>query len=87
VLECVPSALAAEITAKIAIPTIGIGAGPACDGQILVLHDMLGINSGHRRPRFVRNFMEGAGSIAAAVEAYAAAVRDGSFPGPEHGYE
>jgi 3-methyl-2-oxobutanoate hydroxymethyltransferase len=87
VLECVPSALAAEITARIAIPTIGIGAGPACDGQILVLHDMLGINSGHRRPRFVRNFMEGAGSIAGAVEAYAAAVRDGSFPGPGHGYE
>jgi 3-methyl-2-oxobutanoate hydroxymethyltransferase len=87
VLECVPSALAAQVTARIGIPTIGIGAGPDCDGQILVLHDMLGINSGHRRPRFVRNFMEGATSIAGAVEAYAAAVRDGSFPGPEHGYE
>ena len=87
VLECVPSALAAQITARIDIPTIGIGAGPACDGQVLVLHDMLGINSGHRRPRFVRNFMDGASSIAGAVEAYAAAVRDGSFPGPEHGYE
>ncbi|CAN5157136.1 3-methyl-2-oxobutanoate hydroxymethyltransferase [soil metagenome] len=86
VLECVPSAVAASITARIDIPTIGIGAGPDCDGQILVLHDMLGINSGHRRPRFVRNFMDGAGSIAGAVEAYAAAVRDGSFPGPEHGY-
>lgn len=87
VLECVPSALAGEITSRLAIPTIGIGAGPACDGQILVLHDMLGINSGHRRPRFVRNFLEGADSIAAAVKAYASAVRDGSFPGPEHGYE
>lgn len=87
VLECVPSALAAGITGRIDIPTIGIGAGPGCDGQILVLHDMLGINSGHRRPRFVRNFMDGAASIAGAVEAYAAAVRDGSFPGPEHGYE
>ena len=87
VLECVPSALAAEVTASLQIPTIGIGAGPACDGQILVLHDMLGINSGHRRPRFVRNFLEGNGSIAAAVHAYAKAVRDGSFPGPEHGYE
>ncbi len=87
VLECVPSALAAQVTARIDIPTIGIGAGPGCDGQILVLHDMLGINSGHRRPRFVRNFMDGATSIAGAVEAYAAAVRDGSFPGPEHGYE
>jgi 3-methyl-2-oxobutanoate hydroxymethyltransferase len=87
VLECVPSALAAEITARLAIPTIGIGAGPSCDGQILVLHDMLGINSGHRRPRFVKNFMEHAESIAGAVKAYADAVRDGSFPGPEHGYE
>ena len=87
VLECVPSALAAEVTASLQIPTIGIGAGPACDGQILVLHDMLGINSGHRRPRFVRNFLEGNESIAAAVRAYAKAVRDGSFPGPEHGYE
>jgi 3-methyl-2-oxobutanoate hydroxymethyltransferase len=87
VLECVPSALAAEVTASLQIPTIGIGAGPGCDGQILVLHDMLGINSGHRRPRFVRNFLEGNDSIAAAVQAYAKAVRDGSFPGPEHGYE
>ena len=56
VLECVPSALAAEITRELAIPTIGIGAGPDCDGQILVLHDLLGMNSGHRRPRFVKNF-------------------------------
>lgn len=87
VLECVPSALAAEVTASLQIPTIGIGAGPGCDGQILVMHDMLGINSGHRRPRFVRNFLEGSDSIAAAVQAYAQAVRDGSFPGPEHGYE
>src|SRR5688572_8784040 len=59
VLECVPSALAAEISAAIPIPTIGIGAGPGCDGQILVLHDMLGIASGHRRPRFVKNFLAG----------------------------
>ena len=87
VLECVPSALAAAITARLAIPTIGIGAGPSCDGQILVLHDMLGINSGHRRPRFVKNFLEHTDSIAGAVQAYADAVRDGSFPGPEHGYE
>ena len=87
VLECVPSALAAEITKRLAIPTIGIGAGPSCDGQILVLHDMLGINSGHRRPRFVKNFLEGALSIDAAVKAYADAVRGGTFPGPEHGYE
>jgi len=87
VLECVPSALAAKVSKLLAIPTIGIGAGPSCDGQILVLHDMLGINSGHRRPRFVRNFLEHADSIAAAVQAYADAVRAGSFPGPEHGYD
>ena len=87
VLECVPSALAAEVTASLQIPTIGIGAGPGCDGQILVLHDMLGVNSGHRRPRFVKNFLEGNDSIAAAVQAYALAVRDGSFPGTQHGYD
>ncbi|MBC7656429.1 MAG: 3-methyl-2-oxobutanoate hydroxymethyltransferase [Frankiaceae bacterium] len=87
VLECVPSALAAEVTASLQIPTIGIGAGPGCDGQILVLHDMLGVNSGHRRPRFVKNFLGGNDSIAAAVQAYALAVRDGSFPGTEHGYD
>jgi 3-methyl-2-oxobutanoate hydroxymethyltransferase len=87
VLECVPSALAAQITTDIAIPTIGIGAGPACDGQILVLHDMLGIASGHRRPRFVKNFLEGRDSIDGAVRAYVEAVRDGSFPAPEHGYQ
>mgnify|MGYP001088579891 CR=1 FL=1 len=87
VLECVPSALAAEITRDIGIPTIGIGAGPHCDGQILVLHDMLGIASGHRRPRFVKNFLEGRDSIEGAVRAYAEAVRDGSFPAAEHGYQ
>jgi 3-methyl-2-oxobutanoate hydroxymethyltransferase len=87
VLECVPSALAAEITRDIAVPTVGIGAGPDCDGQILVLHDMLGIASGHRRPRFVKNFLEGRDSIDGAVRAYAEAVRDGSFPAAEHGYQ
>jgi 3-methyl-2-oxobutanoate hydroxymethyltransferase len=87
VLECVPSALAAKVTAALAIPTIGIGAGPGCDGQILVLHDMLGIASGHRRPRFVKNFLEGRDSIEGAVRAYAEAVRDGSFPAAEHGYQ
>jgi 3-methyl-2-oxobutanoate hydroxymethyltransferase len=87
VLECVPSALAAEITAAIAIPTIGIGAGPACDGQILVLHDLLGMNSGHRRPRFVKDFLADGGSIEGAFRAYADAVRSGAFPAPEHGYD
>jgi 3-methyl-2-oxobutanoate hydroxymethyltransferase len=86
VLECVPSSLAAEITAAVAIPTIGIGAGPSCDGQILVLHDLLGMNSGHRRPRFVKDFLAEGGSVLGAFQAYAAAVRDGSFPAPEHGY-
>lgn len=87
VLECVPSALAAEITRNIAVPTIGIGAGPSCDGQILVLHDLLGINSGHRRPRFVKNFLEQGGSIDGAIRAYVEAVRSGTFPAAEHGYD
>jgi 3-methyl-2-oxobutanoate hydroxymethyltransferase len=87
VLECVPSGLAAEITRSVAVPTIGIGAGPGCDGQILVLHDLLGLNSGHRRPRFVKDFLAEGGSIDGALRAYAAAVRDGSFPGPEHSYQ
>jgi len=87
VFECVPSALAAEITADLAIPTVGIGAGPDCDGQILVLHDMLGINSGHRRPRFVRDFLADGGSVAGALEAYVKAVKAREFPTAEHGYQ
>ena len=86
VLECVPSGLAAEITASLKIPTIGIGAGPGCDGQVLVLHDVLGVTPG-RRPRFVRDFLQQGGSVEGAVKAYVAAVRDGSFPGPEHSFE
>ena len=86
VLECVPSSLAAEITAAIDIPTIGIGAGPGCDGQVLVLHDMLGLDSGHRRPRFVKDFLGEGGSVAGAVRAYAEAVRSGAFPDEEHSY-
>ncbi|HZV22805.1 MAG TPA: 3-methyl-2-oxobutanoate hydroxymethyltransferase [Luteimonas sp.] len=86
VLECVPSPLAADITAAVDIPTIGIGAGPRCDGQVLVMHDLLGIDSGHRRPKFVRDFLADGGSIAGAVRAYAAAVRDGSFPDADHSY-
>ncbi len=87
VLECVPTGLAEEITRSIKTPTIGIGAGPHCDGQILVLHDMLGMNSGHRRPRFVKDFMAEAGNIQAAFEAYASAVRQSTFPTAEHSYE
>ncbi|HEX7801945.1 MAG TPA: 3-methyl-2-oxobutanoate hydroxymethyltransferase [Pseudoxanthomonas sp.] len=86
VLECVPSPLAAAITAASAIPTIGIGAGPDCDGQVLVLHDFLGIDTGHRKPKFVKDFLAEGGSIAKAIAAYAAAVRDGSFPDAEHSY-
>jgi 3-methyl-2-oxobutanoate hydroxymethyltransferase len=87
VLECVPRALAGEITRELRIPTIGIGAGAECDGQILVLHDLLGIAGKSRRPRFVKDFLAEGGSIAGAVAAYAAAVRDGSFPAAEHGYD
>jgi len=83
VIEAVPTLLARDVTAKLAIPTIGIGAGIDCSGQVLVLHDMLGVFHG-KRPRFVKDFMQGQPSIFAAVEAYVHAVRDGSFPGPEH---
>ncbi|MEQ4576452.1 MAG: 3-methyl-2-oxobutanoate hydroxymethyltransferase, partial [Gammaproteobacteria bacterium] len=86
VLECVPSPLAAQITAEVAAPTIGIGAGPGCDGQVLVMHDFLGLDSGHRRPKFVKDFLAEGGSVAGAVRAYAEAVRDGSFPDEEHAY-
>ncbi|WP_321798424.1 3-methyl-2-oxobutanoate hydroxymethyltransferase [Caballeronia sp. J97] len=83
VIEAVPTLLAREVTETVAIPTIGIGAGIDCSGQVLVLHDMLGIFHG-KRPRFVKDFMQGQPSIFAAVEAYVRAVKDGSFPGPEH---
>ena len=86
VMEMVPAALATEITASLkTMATIGIGAGPGCDGQVLVLHDMLGIFPG-KTARFVRNFMDGAASIEEAVARYAAAVKDGSFPAAEHCY-
>jgi 3-methyl-2-oxobutanoate hydroxymethyltransferase len=83
VFEMVPAQLAAEITSSIAVPTIGIGAGPGCSGQVLVLYDMLGIYPG-KSARFVRNFMSGSESIEAAVASYVKAVKNGSFPGPEH---
>jgi 3-methyl-2-oxobutanoate hydroxymethyltransferase len=86
VLEMVPSALAAEISESLtSMATIGIGAGKDCHGQVLVLHDMLGVYPG-RKAKFVRNFMDGAASIDEAVKAYVKAVKNGSFPGPEHGY-
>lgn len=86
VLECVPSPLAAAITHASAIPTIGIGAGPGCDGQVLVLHDLLGLDSGHRRPKFVKDFLAEGGSVAGAVRAFADAVRSGEFPDADHAY-
>ncbi|WP_411850632.1 3-methyl-2-oxobutanoate hydroxymethyltransferase [Stenotrophomonas sp. LGBM10] len=86
VLECLPTPVAAAVTAAVAVPTIGIGAGPECDGQVLVLHDFLGLDSGHRRPKFVKDFLAEGGSIAGAVRAFADAVRDGSFPDAEHAY-
>lgn len=79
VLELMPSALAGEIASALPIPVIGIGAGAHCGGQVLVLHDMLGIGAG-RPPRFVRNFLDAADGIEAAVRRYVAAVKDGSFP-------
>lgn len=82
-LECIPSSLGKAITEAVHVPVIGIGAGPSTDGQILVLYDILDITSG-RKPRFVRNFMAGAGDCSQAIRAYVEAVRDGSYPAPEH---
>lgn len=84
VLEAVPAALATRITQRLTIPTIGIGAGVNCDGQVLVLQDLLGISA--HRPRFAKDFMQGAADIAGAVQAYVAAVRAGTFPAPEHSF-
>ena len=83
VLECVPAALAQRITAELTIPTIGIGAGVDCDGQVLVLYDMLGVTPG-KRPRFSKDFLAESGSIPGALRAYAQAVRDSAFPAAEH---
>lgn len=83
VLEAIPTALGKEVTDLLSIPTIGIGAGPDCSGQVLVMHDMLGVFPG-RKARFVKNFMEGQTSIETAVAAYIAAVKDKSFPAAEH---
>jgi 3-methyl-2-oxobutanoate hydroxymethyltransferase len=83
VVECVPPALGEALTRAARIPVIGIGAGPSCSGQVLVIFDALGVTGG-KPARFVRNFMTGHESIEAALAAFVAAVRDGSFPGPEH---
>jgi 3-methyl-2-oxobutanoate hydroxymethyltransferase len=85
VLECVPPDIAAAVTAAVPVPVIGIGAGPVCDGQVLVMHDLLGLG-GSRPPRFVKPYAALAETVREAFGAYAAEVRDGTFPGPEHCY-
>jgi len=82
-LECIPSELGKRITEALEVPVIGIGAGPDTDGQILVLYDVLDITSG-RKPRFVKNFMEGANSNLDALQRYVHAVKQKTYPGPEH---
>jgi 3-methyl-2-oxobutanoate hydroxymethyltransferase len=82
-LECIPTALGKAVTEALDVPVIGIGAGPDTGGQIQVLYDILDITSG-RKPRFVRNFMQGAGSPLAALQAYVGAVKQREYPAPEH---
>lgn len=85
VLECVPSALAKKVTEEVSVPTIGIGAGPYCDGQVLVINDMLGMFSGHI-PKFVKKYVNLQPLIMEALKSYKKEVEEGSFPGPEHGF-
>ncbi len=84
-MEAVPAALAADITAQLGVPTIGIGAGAGCSGQVLVVYDMLGIYPG-RKARFVKDFMPGAGSVGQAIAHYVAEVKAGTFPAQEHSF-
>lgn len=86
VLELLPAPLAAEITAASTVPTIGIGAGPECDGQVLVLYDMLGLNDAFK-PKFLRSFADLAGESRRGLAEYVAAVRERDYPGPEHSHE
>jgi 3-methyl-2-oxobutanoate hydroxymethyltransferase len=86
VLELMPSALAGEVSRSVRIPTIGIGAGPECDGQVLVLHDMLGLNEGFS-PKFLKRYADLAGEVRRAAEGYASDVRAGKYPGKEHGFD
>src|SRR5205807_8925489 len=85
VLELMPAPLASQITQSLTIPTIGIGAGPACDGQVLVLHDMLGSND-RFSAKFVKRYSALAEEVREAVTLYAAEVREGRYPGPEHSF-
>ena len=83
VVECIPASLAARLTQQLRIPTIGIGAGPNCDGQVLVVHDMLGLTAGYV-PRFAKQFASLKSTVAEAITRYRDEVRDGSFPGGDH---
>jgi 3-methyl-2-oxobutanoate hydroxymethyltransferase len=86
VLECVPAELAARVTESLAIPTIGIGAGAACDAQVLVWQDLMGLTP-EPGPRFVKRYADLRGLLTDAAQTFAAEVRDGAYPGPEHAYE
>jgi 3-methyl-2-oxobutanoate hydroxymethyltransferase len=86
VLELIPAQVAARITKSLTIPTIGIGAGPGCDGQVLVLHDMLGLNE-QFAPKFLKHYAKLGESVREAVRGFAADVRDGKYPGKEHSFE
>ena len=86
VLECVPAALASEITRVLKIPTIGVGAGPDCDGQVLVLQDLLGLTAGFK-PKFVRTYLDGAEQMRSALRRFCEDVTSGRFPGVEESYE
>lgn len=83
-MESIPSVLAEEVTQRLGIPTIGIGAGPHCNAQVLVLQDLIGLTP--KPPRFAKNFMHEAGDLASAIRRYVAAVKAGEFPGPEHSF-
>lgn len=85
VLEAIPSSLAREITGAVSAPTIGIGAGPDCSGQVLVLHDMLDVYPG-KKAKFVKNYMRAGGSVHGAVELFVKEVKAGTYPGPEHSF-
>jgi 3-methyl-2-oxobutanoate hydroxymethyltransferase len=85
VMEAIPATLASDVTARLRIPTIGIGAGVHCSGQVLVLHDALGVYPG-RKAKFVKNFMDGQTSIEAAIKAYVAEVKAGTFPAADHSF-
>lgn len=85
-LECVPTPVAKLVAESVSIPVVGIGAGPHCDGQVLVVHDMLGLYQG-KPARFAKNYLQGRDSIEAAFAAYVQDVKSGAYPAPEHGFE